>query len=137
MGGGDRIFGTDSELITSINLSNITTITNDALAVCRQVTIIDLTNVVSIGSDALSSCSGLANLFLLNVEFIGDRAFSGASNLKTISIGSSLTSLGEKVFGECTSLTDIYFGGNEDQWTAAVGANNINTNATIHYDQEI
>jgi len=58
------------------------------------------------------------------------------SKIKTINIGNSVKSIGVWAFYSCDSLTDVYYGGSEEDWNKiSIGSNNSPlTNATIHYN---
>ncbi len=50
------------------------------------------------------------------VKSIGNNAFYGCSGLKSITIPDSVRHIGFDVFEECWNLSDIYYGGSEEQW---------------------
>ena len=54
-------------------------------------------------------CSGLTSVTIGNsVTSIGDLAFSWCSGLTSVTIPNSVTSIGNDAFYECSGLTDIY-----------------------------
>ena len=61
-----------------------------------------------------------------------------ASSMKTISIPTSVTSIGANAFSKCTALTTVNYAGTQAQWKAiASGSGNANlTNAKIVYSAE-
>ncbi len=64
------------------------------------------------------------------VERIADGAFKG-SGAVGVFIPASVTSAGENIFSDCALLTDVYFGGTEEEWNALA----IETfGATVHFD---
>ena len=71
------------------------------------------------------------------VTEIDNSAFNG-EEIVSITIPSSVTSIGRKAFQGCGSLTDVYYGGTEEQWgqVSVNGTGNTAlTNATFHYTQ--
>ncbi|MDE7158825.1 MAG: leucine-rich repeat domain-containing protein, partial [Clostridiales bacterium] len=53
-------------------------------------------------------------------------------------IGDSVTTIGEWAFGNCVSLTSVYYSGTAEDWaTITIGSYNTNlTNATCYYYSE-
>ena len=62
--------------------------------------------------------------------------YSSRDSIKDVIIGNSVESIGERAFWRCSSLTDVYYGGSENEWNAiSIGDYNTPlTNATIHYN---
>ena len=65
---------------------------------------------------------------------IPGQAFEDNRYIETIHIPSTITSIEDKAFWGCSSLTDIYFDGTQAQWDAiTIGSNNSAlTSATVH-----
>ncbi|MQP20529.1 leucine-rich repeat domain-containing protein, partial [Prevotella copri DSM 18205] len=58
---------------------------------------------------AFSGCSGLTSLTLpSSVTSIGESAFSGCSGLTSLTLPSSVSSIGESAFSGCSGLSSIY-----------------------------
>ena len=59
-----------------------------------------------------SGCSGLTSISIpSSVTSLGEGCFYGCSGLTSISIPSSVTSLGESCFSDCSGLETVYFKG--------------------------
>lgn len=102
---------TGNEGITYVKLpSGVTSIGDEAFKGCTSLKGIYLPNSVqTIGASAFENCTRLTQLALpKNVETIGDKAFSADKALFMIYMRdadySSLTSIGEKAFYQCTAL---------------------------------
>ena len=134
----ERLFWGCSEL-TSISIPNsVTSIGQAAFYSCSNLNNVSISNsVISIGAGAFYTCHGLTSISIpKSVTSIGGSAFYGCDNLTSISIPKSVTSIGTTAFNECSSLRDVYYGGNEDDWTNiyVYMGNQALLNATIHYD---
>ncbi len=93
-------------------------------------------SVVSFYSDAFTSC-GIERIEIPNsVKSISDSAFLYCRNLKEIILPSSIEKINYGAFRECDSLSDVYYGGTEEEWNAIEIAsdNEKLTDATIHYN---
>ena len=132
--------------LTSVTIPNsVKSIGNGAFGGCSGLTSITIPNsVTSIGYGAFSSCSSLKSIIVQNgnpiydsrencnaiietatntliagcqntiipnsVTSIGDRAFEGCSSLTSITIPNSVTSIGSSTFSDCYRLTSITLG---------------------------
>lgn len=71
------------------------------------------------------------------VTTIGAEAFRGCINITNITIPASVTEIGKWAFGSgCELLTDVYYGGTEDEWKAIKVTDYYNQSlfdANIHY----
>ncbi len=89
--------------------------------------------VTSIGNNMFSNCGGLTGMVIPDsVTSIGNYAFSWCTGLERITIPLSVTSIGNSAFIFCNNLTDVYYGGTEEQWNTMIG-NNQPANAEIHF----
>ena len=129
---------------------------------CRKLKTAVLGNgVKTIEEKAFQDCSNLQTVTAGNgLQSIGKEAFMHCEKLHTVTVGNSLQSIGDSAFNNCASLTeitlpgslsvlmrdlftnkltDVYFGGTEEQWAALIsstvpyGNNEELKNANIHY----
>ena len=82
----------------------------------KTVTFGENSQLTSIGNEVFYNCSSLTSIEIPNsvktigvISAISNGAFEGCSNLKTVTFGenSQLTSIGNNVFYNCSSLTNI------------------------------
>ena len=66
----------------------------------------------------------------LPVTAIGDYAFTGCKTIKTITIPTSVTTLGENIFFS-SSITNVNYEGTVDEWFDVTGVNHAYTNISI------
>ena len=81
----------------------------------------------------------IAAEILKGVTAIGNHAFYKNAKLKQILIPATVTKIGKNAFDGCSALTDVYYGGTEEQWNAIdihAQENAALTGATIHYNFE-
>lgn len=56
--------------------------------------------------------NGLINSVEINgISVIGERSFMGMTSLKTVTLGSEVTSMGNSAFGNDSGITDVYYNG--------------------------
>ena len=128
---GSSVFSGCSGL-TSASISNsVTTIPERMFYNCTGLTSITIpSSVTSIGRDAFGRCSSLTSMTFLcetidawfynsyrpplteitlgeGVKIINDYAFSGFADVKTVDIGSTVTSIGVSAFSGTNKLTDV------------------------------
>ena len=127
------------ESLRSIDLpEGVTSIGASAFDYCKSLTYIDLPEgVTSIDASVFDYCTSLTDIVLPeSVTSIGSSAFYYCEHLTSISIPVSVTSIGHSAFYGCSALSDVYYGGTEEQWNEISnnGNNNPLLNATIHFN---
>lgn|GEM_PF-1579258 len=92
--------------------------------------------VRSIDQGALLSSSLLAVSLPEGLKNIGKNAFSDCGNLTSLYMPAGIVSIDEFAFGNGERISDIYYGGSEEDWNKiAIGIDNkALANATIHYN---
>ena len=110
----------NGEVVTEVNLTSATKVSNYAFAYCSSLTSVVIGNsVTSIGSYAFYGCSSLTSVVIGNsVTSIGSYAFRDCGSLTSVVIGNSVTSIGDWAFRDCGSLTSIKYRGTQTQWEA-------------------
>lgn len=91
--------------------------------------------IQTIGNQAFQGCVSLRQVVITDgVTTVGFSTFLGCSGLRSVTIPASVTSIGQNAFANCP-ITDIYYGGTQEQWEAiSVGYNNpVLETATIHF----
>lgn len=107
--------------LKSIRIPNsVTSIGEDAFTGCRLLTsIIIPSSVTTIGQYAFDDCNSLTHITIPEgVTNIGPYAFHDCDNLESITLPKSLNVPLANVFTRCGKLTDVYYGGSEDEWKA-------------------
>ncbi len=72
------------------------------------------------------------------MTYMGDSSFSKCTNLTSITIPNSVKTISYYAFKNCTSLTDVYFEGTQEQWDEidierSYNGNDALLNATLHF----
>ena len=147
---GDYAFCECSNLTSVVIGDSVTSIGDLAFAACSSLNQI----IVENGNNNYSSIDG--NLYSKDVkvliqyaagktnpEFyipdsvtsIGNGVFVGCSSLTSVVIPDGVTYIGV-AFYDCTSLTDVYYTGSEEEWAEILSClyNEELENATIHYN---
>ena len=106
---GNNAFALCSSL-TSVTIPNsVTTIAESAFDRCSSLTSVTIPNsVTTIGGYAFSYCKSLTSVTIPNsVTTIGVDAFSYCSSLTSVTIPNSVTTIGGYAFCNCSSLTSV------------------------------
>lgn len=92
----------------------------------------------NIRNSTFANCINLVNVSIGHGLKMINTVFDGCTNLKTITLPKSIIMINTNSFRNCTSLTDVYYRGTEEQWNSITIAsgNEALTNATIHYNWE-
>ena len=112
----------------------IETETNKLILGCKKTLIPD--SVTCIDDGAFYGCTDMESITIPDgVTSIGDSAFYMCLRLKSITIPDSVTRIAIHAFAYCDSLTDVYYGGTEEQWNEIVieTCNAKLLNANIHF----
>ena len=153
--------------------SSVTSIGESAFSGCDGLTSIEIpASVTSIGEFAFWGCSGLTsitveagnamydsrdnsnalietktNTLILgckstkipsSVTSIGESAFEDCSGLTSIEIPSSVTSMGNYAFRDCIGLKDVYYTGTQEQWNAiSFGNGGDASDVFVIYDEDL
>lgn len=88
----------------------VSIIGNNAFNGCTTLKVIELPNsITTIGNNVFQACNNLESITMSdNLESIGEYSFQG-TKLSSISIPSTVNSIGIACFSECASLTDVNF----------------------------
>ena len=153
--------------------SSVTSIGERAFWDCSELTSIEIpSSVTRIGYGAFDGCSGLTsitveagnamydsrdnsnalietktNTLILgckstkipsSVTSIGESAFEDCSGLTRIEIPSSVTSIGNYAFRDCIGLKDVYYTGTQEQWNAiSFGYGGDASDVFVIYDEDL
>ncbi|MCH5187454.1 MAG: leucine-rich repeat domain-containing protein [Oscillospiraceae bacterium] len=126
------------ESLKSIDIpDSVQTIGNNAFLWCRSLESVNMGNgVETIGKSAFDNCWALTNLNMgSSVVSIGSRAFNSCA-FADIELPVSLKIISESAFRSCDDLTDVYYGGSEQDWSM-ITIGNYNEpllDAKIHYN---
>ena len=134
----DWAFANCTNLIEIRMGKNIKSIGFASFMSCESLVSIDIPEgVTEIEGCTFYSCKSLTTVVLSNsVENIGYEAFRYCTSLKTIILGKNIESIGDKAFDLCFNLSDVFYKGDEDEWSSiTIYSGNYNlTDAMIHHN---
>lgn len=156
---GDYAFDSCGKLTSVYIPDSVTDMGLDAFADCRDLAEVYLSNnltelkygsfigtaiesltlpdgLLSIGSSAFSHCMRLKTIVIPDeVQTIDSVAFA-SSGLESIYIPVSVTEISYDAFSQCSYLTDIYYGGSEEDWEKIKtnSENKVVFNGEMHYN---
>ncbi len=103
--GNNAFFGCNK--ITSANLTNCATIGENAFAYCTNLASITLTGCTTIKKEAFKECDNLISADLSSCTNLDGNVFDGCNKLKTVVLGSHITTIGGWTFRDCVELENI------------------------------
>lgn len=83
-----------------------TQLPKEVFANCKNLKSVDLKNVTEISDSAFENCNSLENIDLSKVTSIGSSAFNG-TNISSITLSNELTSINNSTFANCSNLGNI------------------------------
>ena len=120
---------------------SVTSISDGAFHSCVRLTgVVIPGSVADIGEEAFYGCSSLICVEIPEgVAGIGWLAFTDCSSLICVEIPASVTGIAYGAFYGCSGLTDVYYGGSEEQWEAVTFGelNEELLNAQIHFNSTL
>ena len=140
--GWNAFYGCSS--LKNIAIPNgVTSIGSRAFYGCSGLASVTIPNVTTIEYETFRGCSGLTTVVIPStVTTIEDYAFEGCSGLTSIEIPLNMSNIGRGTFYQCDNLSDVYYIGDEFDWSH-ISIDNSNKenlplhNATIHHETDI
>lgn len=115
--------------------ANVVFIDEEAFAGCSDLALVNIEGNTTIGERAFSGC-GLTQVVIgEGIESISKDVFASCQRLVSVVLPKSLTQISSGAFYDCRSLTDVYYGGSEENQKLIEIAyhNNKLQAATWHY----
>ena len=108
-------------LLRTIDFPNVTTISYTAFGNCERLSNIKLPKVTYIDTECFASCSVLMDVSLPALQTLGQSAFFSCPNLNTVRF-SALSTIGSSAFANCYYLRSVYLLGTSVPSLANVNA---------------
>ncbi len=102
----DQVFAHCSSL-SSVSIPKAVEIGDGAFYYNSQLSQISAPNVISLGERAFSECVSLQTIDIPELQVIGSYAFAACSAMESFTITTWVASLGDGLFNDCSSLTEI------------------------------
>ncbi|MBQ7499976.1 MAG: leucine-rich repeat protein [Clostridia bacterium] len=135
--------------LTSISIpSGVKAIESSTFSGCTSLSDVELPDSITlIGNSAFRNCAFLREFEIpFGVRQLGARAFEGCTRLASVTIPYTVAIIsGESnyfgnvtynVFSGCTSLADVYYGGNETKWQLISDKLTLPDGVTLHFNDE-
>lgn len=122
--------------LKEINISSSAIIIYEcAFRGCSSLKNVSISGLSMIFESAFENCTSLENFTNDGLLTFGKSVFRDCSMLKSITIPRTIDAINECAFEGCTSLSDIYYLGTEDEWknVTVEDGNDALLSATMHY----
>ena len=133
---GERAFYKAANLATA-DIPVLRSIDESGFSGCKTLTSLPLPDNFSWFKDYAFQGCGFTEFSLPGKVTSLPFLFEGCADLKAVFIPSSVNMIGNTTFRNCTSLTDIYYEGSQEDWAAIyypIKSPDEYNNATIHYN---
>ena len=90
-------------------------------------------NITRIGKCAFKGCAFTELVIPDKVAALDKNTFSECKKLKSVTVPVSLVTMGYAPFYSCVKLTDVYYGGSQEQWESANVSGYYPSAATVHF----
>ncbi len=116
----------------------INAIGDEQFSDCQKLTEAEIAgSVTEIGDWSFYCCYELTDIVIPeNVTSVGEGAFAECILLKNVTIPVTVSKIEADAFSGCTSLSDVYYGGTEEDWNKIAidgNGNDLLIGANIHY----